>query len=129
MTAAGEHGAAGVWDERLAAGCGVGSAVERHRATGVALKRRGGGRSDALLDEVAGGGGREAGADAEQGVEGRGGMPAAVPAEDELVEVALQVLAAQAVEGPEPQRLRFEKTRCVQRSTTWAAILPTTFGS
>src|SRR5512134_1202850 len=106
MTTAGERGAAGVLDERLAAGCGVG---RRRRAASNDGRRRlsgrGGGRSDALLDEVAGGGRGETGAEAEQGVEGRGGMPAAVPAEDELVEVALQVLAAQAVEGPEPPAL------------------------
>src|SRR5512134_2066930 len=91
-----------VWRRVLVSG----GAVDRHRTTGIGLlSGRGGGRSDALLDEVAGGGRGETGAEAEQGVEGRGGMPAAVPAEDELVEVALQVLAAQAVEGPEPPAL------------------------
>ena len=69
------------------------------------------------------------GGDAEQRAEG--GMPgaAAVEAEDELVEIGLQVLAAQAVVEPRAQTLRLEKMRCAQGSTIWAALLPTTWGS
>jgi hypothetical protein len=50
-------------------------------------------RSDALLGEVADGGRREAGAEARQGVDRRGGVAAPVPSEAELVEIALQVRA------------------------------------
>ena len=57
--------------------------------------------SDALLDEVAGGGWREAGSKAEQGIESHGGVPATVPPEDELVEVTPEVLATEAMVGPE----------------------------
>lgn len=55
--------------------------------------------SDALLDEVAGGGWREAGSKAEQGIESHGGVTAAVPPEDELVEVTPEVLATEAMIG------------------------------
>ena len=54
-----------------------------------------------LSDDVAVVGGSQARADAEQGVEGRCGVAAAVPAEHELVEVAAQMGAAQAMEGSE----------------------------
>ena len=64
-------------------------------------RRRDRALSDALLDEVACGGRRETGAEAEQGIESRGGVPATVPSEDELVEVAPEVLATEAMEGPE----------------------------
>ncbi len=66
-------------------------------------------RSDALLDEIPGSGGHESHAEAEEGVEGGGRVAAAVPAKDELVEVSLQVLAAQAVEGSQRPSLEIGK--------------------
>ena len=57
--------------------------------------------SDALLDEVAGGGRREACSEAEQGIESHGCVATTVPPEDELVEVTPEVLATEAVVGPE----------------------------
>ena len=62
--------------------------------------------SAALSDDVAVVGGSEARADAEQGVEGRCGVAAAVPAEHELVEIAAQMGAAQAMEGSERPALQ-----------------------
>jgi len=85
--------------------------------------------SGALLDEVAHGGRFEAGAETKQGVEGCGGVAPSVPAdfkpgrrrrsngpvgrfkgeegpEGEFVEVAIEVLAAQAVEGAERPTLQ-----------------------
>ena len=58
------------------------------------------------LSDVAVVGGSEARADAEQGVEGRCGVAAAVPAEHELVEIAAQMGAAQAMEGSERPALQ-----------------------
>ena len=55
--------------------------------------------SGALFDDVAVAGRSQARADAEQGVESRCSMAAAVPAEHELVEVTAQMGAAQAMEG------------------------------
>jgi len=57
--------------------------------------------SGALLDKVAGGGGREAGSDAEQRIESHGCVAATVPPEDELVKVTPEVLATEAMIGPE----------------------------
>ena len=59
-----------------------------------------------MSDDVAVVGGSEARADAEQGVEGRCGVAAAVPAEHELVEIAAQMGAAQAMEGSERPALQ-----------------------
>ena len=59
-----------------------------------------------MSDDVAVVGGSEARADAEQGVEGRCGVAAAVPAEHELVEIAVQMGAAQAMEGSERPALQ-----------------------
>ena len=59
-----------------------------------------------LSDDVAVVGGSQARADAEQGVESRCGVAAAVPAEHELVEVAAQMGAAQAMEGSERPALQ-----------------------
>ena len=70
-----------------------------------------------------------AGGNAEQGAERGVPGPAAVEAEDELVEIGLQMLAAQAVVDTSAQTLRLEKMRCTQGKTMWAAILPTTWGS
>ena len=95
----------------------VSIAVRHGWRTGIRLQlRRIGGRavglapglpgSDALSDDVAVAGGSEARADAEQGVEGRCGVAAAVPAEHELVEIAVQMGAAQAMEGSERPALR-----------------------
>ena len=57
--------------------------------------------SDALLDEVAGGGWREACSEAKQGIESYGCVATPVPPEDELVEVTPEVLATEAMVGPE----------------------------
>ena len=54
-------------------------------------------------------------------------MPS-IEAEDELVEVGLEVLLAQAVIDARPQRLALANTRWTQGSTRWAAIGPTTLG-
>ena len=51
-----------------------------------------------MLDNVATGGRRETDTGPEEPVEGRSQMVPAVPAEDERVEVALDVLLAKAVE-------------------------------
>src|SRR4051794_11131233 len=51
----------------------------------------------APADQDVVGGGLEGEAEAEQALEGGGGRPAAIEAEDELVEVRLQVLRPQAV--------------------------------
>ncbi len=59
-----------------------------------------------MSDDIAVVGGSEARADAEQGVEGRCGVAAAVPAEHELVEIAAQMGAAQAMEGSERPALQ-----------------------
>ena len=61
-----------------------------------------------MSDDVAVVGGSQARADAEQGVESRCGVAAAVPAEHELVEVAAQMGAAQAMEGSERPALHLE---------------------
>ena len=65
---------------------------------------------------------------AEQGVEGRCGVAAAVPAEHELVEIAAQMGAAQAMEGSERPALQVRNTRWIQISTRWAGVAPTTLG-
>ena len=57
--------------------------------------------SSALIDKVSVCRGCKSGADAEERVEGGGRVAPSVPAEDEFVEVAVQMGAAQAVEGPE----------------------------
>ncbi len=108
---------------------GLDYAAVARRAPGDATVRPAGERSDALIDEVAGGSRREARADAEQGVERRGGVAASVPAEDVLVEIAAQVLSAQPWKVPSAHRFRFEKTRWVHFSTTWAAMRPTVLAS
>ena len=77
-----------------------------HRGQSIAISHSGVWRrdlvfSDALLDEVAGGGWREAGSDAKQRIESRGCVAATVPPEDELVKVTPEVLATEAVVGPE----------------------------
>ena len=78
-----------------------------------------------------------AGGDAEQRAEGGVARAAAVEAKDEFVEVGLEMPAAQAVidaQSPDPglrrgRHLRLAKIRCTQGNTTWAAILPMTWGS
>src|SRR4051812_26607784 len=55
----------------------------------------------APADQDVVGGGLEGEAEAEQALEGGGGRPAAIEAEDELVEIRLQVLRPQAVIDPE----------------------------
>ena len=62
------------------------------------------------------------------GVESRCGVAAAVPAEHELVEVAAQMGAAQAMEGSERPALQVENTRWIHVSTRWAGVAPTTLG-
>jgi hypothetical protein len=56
------------------------------------------------------------------------GTPA-IEAKDELVEVGLEVLGAQAVVDAQSQVLRLEKTRWTQGRTTWAAMAPMIWGS
>ena len=97
-----------------------------------------------MLDNVATGGRRETDTDPEEPVECRSQMAPAVPAEDELVEVALDVLLAKAVEleggtnpssgricptTPVAHRLRFENTRCTQCRISCAFWPETTLGS
>src|SRR3954468_23196384 len=60
----------------------------------------------APADQDVVGGGLEGEAEAEQALEGGGGRPAAIGAEDELVEIRLQVLRPQAVIDPERPPLR-----------------------
>ncbi len=72
------------------------------------------------------GGGFEGEADGEERSEGGVAGAAAVEAEDELVEVGLEVGAAQAVER---RRFEVENKRWVYGRTRWAAIGPMTWGS
>ena len=69
-----------------------------------------------------------AGGDAKQGAEG--GVPgaAAVEAEDELVEVGLEMLAAQAMIDAQTPYFEVGEDP-VPPATRWAAILPMTWGS
>src|SRR4051794_15668447 len=60
----------------------------------------------APADQDVVGGGLEGETEAEQTLEGGGGRPAAIEAEDELVEIRLQVLRPQAVIDPERPPLR-----------------------
>ena len=82
-----------------------------------------------LSDDVAVVGGSQARADAEQGVESRCGVAAAVPAEHELVEVAAQMGAAQAMEGSERPALQVSRTHDGSKSARdGRGVAPTTLG-
>ena len=65
--------------------------------------------SDALVDDVAIGGGHQARGEAEQAVEGGAGVAPAVEAEDEIVEIALQMPSPEAVKGTEPAALQVQE--------------------
>ena len=58
-------------------------------------------------------------------------VPGAAPveAEDELVEVGLKVFSAQAVVDAQGPDLEVGEDAMEPRQMTWAAILPTTWGS
>ena len=53
----------------------------------------------------------------------------AVEAEDEFVEIALEMFPSQAVVDAERPGLQVGEDAMAQGSTIWAAILPTTWGS
>ena len=61
-------------------------------------------------------------------VEGRCGVAAAVPAEHELVEIAAQMGAAQAMEGSERPALQVREHTMDPRQPRWASVAPTTLG-
>ena len=67
--------------------------------------------------------------DAEQGAEGSMGRAAAVEAEDELIEIGLKMLAAQAVVDAQSPDLEVGEDAVGQGRTMCAAILPMTWGS
>ena len=70
-----------------------------------------------------------AGGDAEQGAEGGVAGAAAIEAEDELVEVGLEMPAAQAVIDAQGPDLEVGEDAVHPGQMTWAAILPMTWGS
>ena len=78
-----------------------------------------------LADQEVVGSWGDAGTDAEERIERGMSYAAPIEAEDELVEVVLEVRLAQSVVTPRPQRLRFENRRWAQGSTMCAAIGPT----
>jgi len=110
---AGRIGAHGVWFGVAMAG-GVSNLYWRPVAGGRAVSERPQlspgrglcGRSDALVDEVAVGSLGQAHRQPGKRVEGGSGVPPPVPAEDEFVEIALQVGFAQAVEGAQTPALQ-----------------------
>ncbi|MBB4273474.1 hypothetical protein GGE12_001228 [Rhizobium mongolense] len=66
-------------------------------------------------------------ADGEQAVEGRAVLPPSVPAEDELLEVVVEVSARTPWKTPIIQRFISENTRCMRLNQRCAGSFPTTF--
>ena len=69
------------------------------------------------------------GGDAEEGAERSVSGAAAVEAEDELIEVGLQVLTAQPVIDAQGPNFEVGEDAVLEGRTTWAAILPTRWRS